>query len=293
MLRLTHPERVVYPKVGLTKRDVMDYYVHVAPLMLPHVKGRPLSLVRCPDGMAGKCFYQKQPPAGLPESVERVSIETSDGPTANVMVDRVEGLAALVQFGTLEIHAWQARYDQLDKPDRIVLDLDPGPEVPWAHVAEAALLVREALRRFDLQSFVKTTGGKGLHVALPIARRRGWDEIKRFSRGVAQLLVDAAPSRFTLSMAKAARPRKIFLDYLRNDRGATAVAAYSTRARQEATVSMPVDWKQLERGVDPREFTVASVGDRAAKGLRDPWSGFASLRQSISAASFRAVASAE
>lgn len=290
MLRLTHPERIVYPAVGLTKRDVMDYYVHVAPLMLPHLKGRPLSLVRCPEGMAGKCFYQKQPPAGLPDSVKRVTIETSEGPTEGVMVSRVEGLAALVQFGTLEVHAWQARSDQLEKPDQIVLDLDPGPDVPWAHVVEAALLTREALRRFDLQSFVKTTGGKGLHVTLPIARRRGWDDVKQFSRGISQLLVDAAPSRFTLSMAKKARPGKIFVDYLRNDRGSTAVAPYSTRARDEATVSMPLEWKQLERGVDPLEFTVTSVGQRAAKGLRDAWAPLRELRQSIRPAAFRAVA---
>lgn len=290
MLRLTHPQRVVYPALGLTKRDVMDYYVRVAPLMLPHVRGRPLSLVRCPDGMAGKCFYQKQPPAGLPPSVRRVSLQTSGGPTEGVMVSRVEGLAALVQFGTLEIHAWQARHDQLEKPDQIVLDLDPGPGVPWQHVVEGALLVREALRRFGLQSFVKTTGGKGLHVALPIARRRAWDEVKRFSLGLAQLLVDAAPSRFTLSMAKSARPGKIFVDYLRNDRGATAVSAYSTRARPEATVSMPLEWKELEAGVDPAEFTVSSVGRRAARGLRDAWSRMPEVRQSITADSYRAVA---
>jgi bifunctional non-homologous end joining protein LigD len=267
-----------------------EYFVAVAPWMLPHVAGRPLSLVRCPEGMAGTCFYQKQPPTGLPPSVERINIQIKQTLTVNVYIQDVAGLLALVQFGVLEIHAWQSRADDLERPDRIVFDLDPGPNVEWSRVVDTAFLVRDFLKHLGLTSFVKTTGGKGLHVVAPIARSRSWDEVKEFCQGVATIITGADPGHFAATMSKAARPGKIYIDYLRNERGSTAVAPYSSRARDGAPVSMPLSWTELRRVKSGAAFTVANAPAYLKKRKRDPWEGYGRLKQRITDTAVKSIA---
>jgi bifunctional non-homologous end joining protein LigD len=288
-VRLTHPDRVVYPDVGLTKRDVAEYYAAVAKWLLPHVADRTLSLVRCPAGIAGQCFYQKQPPQGLPASVKQMKIEFKGTPSVGVYIEDADGLLALVQFGVLEIHAWQSHVDTLERPDRVIFDLDPGPDVEWSRVIDTAFLVQEFLKHLKLTSFVKTTGGKGLHIVAPIAPQRSWDEVKDFCHGIANVITSADPAHFAATMSKAARPGKIYLDYLRNERGSTAVAPYSTRARAGAPVSMPLGWTELRRIKSGSAFTVENALVHIKKRRRDPWDGYGRLKQRISDAAIRSI----
>lgn len=283
-IELTHPERVLFPDTGLTKLGLAHYYAQIAEWILPHIVDRPLSLVRCPDGQAaGKCFYQKHAGPATPKILGRVTIEESDGPDDYVYVKDVESLVSLVQMSVLEIHPWGAKRDNVEKPDRLTFDLDPAPDVDWPRVVDAALAVRDVLKdEYGLESFLKTTGGKGLHVVVPIAPRRlEWDAVKEFCKHVASQVVNQAPTLYTLNMAKAARKRKIFLDYLRNDRGATAVCAYSTRARAGAPVSTPLAWSELSAGIRSDHFNVANLPARLAKLKRDPWAKIGQIQQSI------------
>ncbi|HUE16884.1 MAG TPA: non-homologous end-joining DNA ligase [Planctomycetaceae bacterium] len=292
-VRFTHPDRVVFEDVGITKRDLANYCAAVAEWMLPHLIHRPLTLVRCPEGMGKPCFYQKQPPQGLPASVKRLSIRFKEGPSVGVYVEDLQGLLALIQFGVLEIHAWQASVDQIERPDRIVFDLDPGPDVPWSRVVDAAVMLRDSLKELSLASFVKSTGGKGLHIVVPIEPQRPWSEVKEFSKAMAQALVVADPNRYTLSMSKGARPGKIFIDYLRNERGATAVVAYSPRARPGAPISLPLDWKELPKTHAGNSATVDNVLPKLKRRSRDPWKDLQKTRQSISDEAMRAVLSVQ
>jgi len=292
-VRFTHPDRVVFQDAGITKRDLADYCAAVADWMLPQVVHRPLTLVRCPEGMGKPCFYQKQPPQGLPQSVKRMPIRFKEGPSVGVYVEDLKGLLALIQFGVLEIHAWQASVDQIERPDRIVFDLDPGANVAWSRVVDGALLLRDSLKELSLDSFVKTTGGKGLHVVVPLEPKRPWSEIKEFSKAMAQALVVAEPTRYTLSMSKAARPGKIFIDYLRNERGATAVVAYSPRARPGAPISLPIDWKELRKMHAANTATVGNVLPQLKKRTRDPWKDLSKIRQTLTDGALRAVLSVQ
>jgi bifunctional non-homologous end joining protein LigD len=282
-LQLTHPERILYPDIGLTKLGLANYYIEIANWILPHVVDRPLSLVRCPDGQAaGKCFYQKHVGVGTPKALGCVPIEEKNGLEEYVFVQDIGGLLALVQMSVLEIHPWGARRDNVERPDRLTIDLDPGPDVPWDRVVDAAFSARDLLAELGLESFVKTTGGKGLHVVMPLAPRRAdWDETKRFCKHVAGLLADKAPKLYTINMAKAARKGKIFVDYLRNDRGATAVVAYSTRARSGAPVSTPLAWDELSAAIRSDHFNVTNLPARLASLKRDPWADIDDIRQSI------------
>jgi bifunctional non-homologous end joining protein LigD len=288
-VRITHPERIVYPEAGLSKRGLAEYYAAVADLILPHLAGRPLSLVRCPQGLAGDCFFQKHIEASFPASVRRVEVTEKDGEAkAYAVVESREGLLALVQMGVLEIHTWGSRRDRLERPDVLVFDLDPDEGLPWSRVVEAARAVRGLLAELGLDSFVKTTGGKGLHVVVPIERRSEWEEVREFTRGVAETLVAADPERFVANMSKARRKGRVFVDYLRNARGATFIAPWSSRARPGATVAVPVAWDALAR-VRPGRFTVADVPRLLARRKADPWAGWGSVRQSVSRATRRAV----
>lgn len=287
-VRLTSPDRVVYPDQGATKRDLARYYETVAEHILPHLAGRPLSLVRCPKGREGQCFYQKHVDESFPDAVARIAVEEKDGTEVYGMVETVEGLVAMVQMGVLELHTWGARHDRIERPDRLVFDLDPDEGLAWERVTEAAVEVRNLLAGLGLESFVKTTGGKGLHVVLPIERRIGWDDLKAFARGVAETMVRDAPDRYTDNMSKAKRKGKVFIDYLRNGRGATFIASYSTRARPGATVSVPVRWNELGR-VRPDGYDVATLPRRLASLKSDPWEGFDRIRQAVTAKMRRAV----
>jgi bifunctional non-homologous end joining protein LigD len=281
-VRLTHPGRVLFPAEGITKRDFAEYYSAVAPFILPHLVGRPLALVRCPDGISEPCFFQKHRGDTMPAAVRSIEIDEKDQTAFAIAIDDVAGLVSLVQMGVLEIHPWGSRADLLDRPDRLIIDIDPAEDLAWHDVVQAALHVKERLWDLGLQSFVRTTGGKGAHVVAPIARRVSWPELKSFARGFAEALVRAEPSRFLAQASKARRPGKIFLDYLRNERGATAVASYSTRVRPGATVATPLRWEELEADVNPKEFNTRTVPDRLKAIKRDPWQGFFELRQSLS-----------
>lgn len=277
-VRITHPDRVLYPE-GLTKLDVARYYEGVASRMLPFVAGRPLTLRRCPDGVSGACFFQKHGGKSVPPAVRRVPVKA--GEDDYLVVDDVTGLVSLVQVGVLEFHVWGARADRLDRPDRLVFDLDPDPAAPWSLVIETSLLLRDLLRKMDLESFLMTTGGKGLHVVVPTARRADWDEAKSFCLDVAQALARHDPEHYTTKASKAGRKGRIFVDWLRNARGATAVAPYSTRARPGATVAVPLAWSEAVPSLAPAELTVSTVPGRLARPGTDPWKGFAGLSQAL------------
>ena len=282
-LALTHPDRVLYPEAQLTKRDLALYLTEVAPVMLPHVAGRPLTLFRCPEGRQKECFFQKHPGRGTPEAIHGVSVRESGGMKEYMTVADVDGLVGLAQLGALEIHAWGSRAPDVEHPDQVTFDLDPDPTVPWKDVVSAARDLRAQLEKLGLESFVKTTGGKGLHVVVPITPRGDFDEVKEFARALCEERVAAHPDRYLAKASKAARKGKIFLDYLRNAHGATAVVPYSTRARENAPVATPLSWTELSARLDPQRFTLRTVPKRLAKLGRDPWEAYTKVRQSLPA----------
>jgi bifunctional non-homologous end joining protein LigD len=282
-VRLTHADRVLYPDQGITKLGLARYYADVADWALPHLAHRALSLVRAPSGVGGELFYQKHAGASVPDAVTRIEI---DGEIHLAISDRA-GLLSLVQIGVLEIHPWGSMIDWLEQPDRITFDLDPDEGLPWPRVTEAALEIRDVLAGLGLQSFVKTTGGKGLHVVVPLLPRLGWDEIKNFTKLVADNMAAGHPQRYTANQSKRARQGRIYIDYLRNTRGATAVGAYSGRARPGATVSTPLFWNEVEDGIRPEGFTVATLPSRLASLTSDPWAEISKLRQTVTAAARR------
>jgi bifunctional non-homologous end joining protein LigD len=288
-IHLTHPTRVLYPQEGLTKRDLAVYYESIADSILPHIAGRPVMLLRCPEGHEKECFHQKHTNRMVPHAVHSIEIKEETGKSSPyLMVDDLPGLIALVQMGALELHVWGSHAGRIEYPDRMVFDLDPDEGLPWSRVVEAADLVRDQLTALRLRSWVKTTGGKGLHVVVPLTGKQTWDEVKGFSQALAERLVKDTPDRYTSKMSKAGRKGKVFIDYLRNSRGATAVAAYSTRARAAATVSTPVGWDELPR-LTSDQFTVKTVPRRLKTLKNDPWKEFWNVRQSITQSARRAV----
>ncbi len=283
-VRITHPERVLFDEPGLTKKALARYYDEVAEWLLPDLRKRPLSLVRCPQGPGEGCFYQKHIGPEWPAEIERVPIAEADGEGVYAVANTAAAVVALVQRGVIELHVWGATTGDLAEPDRMVFDLDPDLAVPWREVMAAARLVRDRLADLGLESFVKTSGGKGLHVMVPLAARHGWDEVKSFSRAFAESLATEEPGRFTAKMAKRERPRRIFVDYLRNAPGATTVAAYSVRALSGAPVSTPLHWDELGGRVKPASFHAGNVV-RRLHGLRsDPWKAFRRTPQTLAAA---------
>jgi bifunctional non-homologous end joining protein LigD len=281
-VRMTHPDRVIWPALKITKRELAEYYLKVADRMLPHVADRPLMILRCPSGIAGQSFFQKNAGPTVPRGIGTVKIpdEKHGGPDSTYLtLESAEGLVQLVQLGVVEIHVWGSRARTLEKPDRIVFDLDPDPTVPWKKVVEGALRVRAALEGLSLKTFLKTTGGKGLHVVAPLEPQLRWAEIKELTHQVSLAVVQSDPKGFTANMAKVKRGGKIFLDYLRNGRGATWVAPYSARAREGAGVSMPIEWSALTK-VDPASFNVRAL--LGAKKLpADAWKGIDSVKQRV------------
>ncbi|KZC03449.1 hypothetical protein AU375_00304 [Methylobacterium radiotolerans] len=280
---LTHPDRVLWPDVGLTKEGLAGYYAQIADRILPHVIDRPLSLVRCPAGL-GSCFYQKHGWSGIDERLLRV-LEGGTGKA--VVIGDPDGLRALVQASVLEIHPWGATAADPDRPDRLVFDLDPGDGVGWTDLVAGALEVRERLRISGFGAFVKTTGGKGLHVVVPVEPKAGWDEAKAFSKGLASEMAKNAPDRYVATVSKKSRDGRIYIDYLRNQRGATAVATFSTRARARAPVSVPVGWDELPFLGSGSRFDVATLPGRLAALGKDPWAGFERAARPLEAAGKR------
>lgn len=288
-IALTHADKLLYPEAHLAKRDLAKYYEAVADWILPQLANRPLTLVRCPNGWNQQCFYQKNADESVDAAIERVAVKTSDGPARYMMANSLSALVALTQRGVLEIHPWGSSRPKLQSPDRIVFDFDPDDDLAWAQVVEAVSLIRALLDEIGLQGFLKTTGGKGLHVVVPIRPTRGWDEIKGFSKAVAEFLVRTFPDRFTDKITKSRRRGKIFIDYLRNAEGATAIAAYAVRARANAPVATPIDWTELDREVRYDYFNVRNIPQRLARMKRDPWSGFFELKQSVTATMMKRV----
>lgn len=278
---LTHPDKVLYSELGITKRDLGNYYSSISEWILPHVAGRPLALVRCPMGQSKPCFFQKHPGEHPSEFLKQVDVSMSDEPEMHVAIADEAGLMALVQMGVLEIHTWGCQAKNIEKPDRLIFDLDPDPSVAWEDVISAAYSIREFLEELGLVSFLKTTGGKGLHLVIPIQPRVCWDEVKMFCHSIASAIVQASPKRFVATMSKARRKGKIFIDYLRNGRGATSVAPYSTRAKASAPVSAPIAWSELTPRIRSDSFTVLNLPDRLKRLKSDPWEDLSKIKQSI------------
>ncbi len=289
-VHLTHPDKVLYPDRELTKYDLAEYFAQVADWMLPHLVDRPLAIVRCPSGSGKPCFFQKHLGDGASDHLRKVNVAENGAPEYHLAIDDVAGLISLVQMGVLEIHVWGSRAGHLEKPDRLIFDLDPDPSVEWPQVIDAASQVRLLLEELGLTSFLKTTGGKGLHIVVPVQPRTEWTEAKAFCRAVADFMVRAAPDRFIATMSKAARKGKIFIDYLRNGRGATAIAPYSTRARPGATVSTPIAWEELKSSLHSDHFTIENLPARLSKLKKDPWLDLAKTKQSITAAMLKRLA---
>lgn len=280
-VRLTHPDKVLDDESGMTKRMLADYYAAIAEWMLPYIANRPLSLVRCPDGSSSTCFFQKHVTGNLPRGIGSVDIQETHGKVEPYCtLHTKEGLTELAQIAALEIHPWGSRNDDLERPDRLIFDLDPDEDLKWSVVAAAAMEVRSRFKKLKLESFVKTTGGKGLHVVVPIVPALGWSAIKEFARDFALAMEKDNPALYLTRMTKSARRGKIFIDYLRNERGATSVAAYSPRARAGAPVSMPLHWKELKLEEKP-VFKVADYARWKRRLKNDPWDRFASIRQRI------------
>ncbi len=277
-VRLTHPDRVYWEDVGVTKRDLADYYTQVWKWMQPHLVHRVIAIVRCPEGAAGECFFQKHASAGVEAKFLRL-VREPDGDKA-ITADDLDGLIALAQSGGLEIHVRGSSADDLEKADRLVFDLDPGPGVTWRDIVAAARDVRERLADIKLKTFVKTSGGKGLHVVLPI-KPTPWPEAKDFCRAVAEAMAADSPDKYVASATKAKRPGRIFIDYLRNSREATAVAPYSTRARAGAPVAVPVDWSELGKLKSADQYTVLNLAQRLGKLRQDPWGPMARIKQAL------------
>jgi bifunctional non-homologous end joining protein LigD len=279
-MNLTHPDRVLWPDIGLTKQGLAEFYTEIADWILPHVVDRPLSLVRCPDGTGEKCFFQKHPWAGLDESaVRRVAV----GEDKALAIRDLSGLLALVQASVLEIHPWGSKLRSPERPDRLTFDLDPGEGVGFEAVAAGALEVRERLRALGLESLVKTTGGKGLHVVVPLKPRAGWDEAKAFCASLAAAMAADAPDRYTATLTKRVRTGRVFVDYLRNGRGATAVAAYSTRARPGAPVATPLAWDELPSLRAGNAYRVGTLLARLDHLPADPWGALADMARPLKA----------
>lgn len=281
-IRLTHPDKILDAESGLTKQMLADYYWEIAGHLLPYIAGRPVSLVRCPDGAGKPCFFQKHVNATLPKNIKHVDVpnrKTGDI-EPYVTVDSPEALTALAQLGVMELHPWGSRNDDLEQPDRIVFDLDPDEALGWPAVTKAAVEIRDRLKKLGLESFVKTTGGKGLHVVAPIEPEFGWPEVKEFARSLVAEMERAEPDRYLTKMTKSARVGKIFLDYMRNEREATSVAAYSPRARKGAAVSMPLHWAELKSKTRP-VFRVADFAEWRARLKKDPWAKMEDVKQRI------------
>jgi bifunctional non-homologous end joining protein LigD len=274
---LSHPNRVYWADAGVSKRGLADYYTQIWKWMRPHVVGRPISLLRCPEGAAGQCFFQKHATMGI--ATEHLHLVPEKGDKI-IAIDDLAGLIALVQAGVLEVHTRGTTIDDRERADRLVFDLDPGPGTGWPDVVAAAREVRKRLDALKLKSFVKTSGGKGLHVMLPI-KPAPWDAAKHFCHAVAASMAAAEPARYTATATKSKRNKLIFVDYLRNSREATAVAPYSTRARPGAPVSTPIDWSELGALKASNQFTVLNLPARLKRLGEDPWAAIGRCRQTL------------
>ena len=280
--RITNPDRVIFPESGQTKGELAAYYDAIAPLMLPFASFRPISLVRCPQGRAKKCFFQKHDSGSFGEHVHHVPIREKDGGSEDYLfVDSSDGLLACVQMGTIEFHGWGARSGAVEAPDRMVFDLDPDEGYDFAGVKQAATDIRDRLADLGLASYAMLSGGKGVHVVVPLTPGHSWEVHKDFSRRFAEALSVAEPDRFVATMSKAKRKGKIFIDWLRNQRGSTAVLPYSARARENAPVAVPIAWDELKNMADAHPFSIADAGELLARAKGKSLAGWGFAEQSL------------
>lgn len=273
-VKLTHPDRVYWPDAGVTKQGLADYYSEVWTRIAPYIVDRPLALLRAPDGIEGQTFFQKHGWRGMNKEIGLIPDPKDSSDDKIIVIDGLDGLIALAQSGVLEIHPWGSTAKNLEKPDTIIMDLDPGEGVPWSRVIEAAFEVKRRLEAAGLAAFVKTSGGKGLHVVTPLKPSAGWDAVKSFAKAMADDMAGDEPGRYVSTITKSKRKGKILVDYLRNGRGNTAVAPYSTRARKGAPVSMPLAWEELSEAIGPAYFTALNAPQRLASLDSDPWADF-------------------
>ena len=286
-IRLSHPDRLIYPELHISKLQLARYYERIGDWILPHVRGRPLTLVHCPTGIAGPCQYLRHAKAWGPTALRRVRIREKTKVGEYLVAETVAAVVALAQMGVVEIHTWNSMADDVERPNRMVWDLDPGPEITWKQTVAAAKLLREVLDTLGLASWVKTTGGRGLHVVVPITPSVDWSTCLSFSRDVGEAMVRTNPALYTTAFPKRGRERQILIDYLRNNRTNTSICAYAPRARAGAPVSVPLDWKEL--GGRPDGWTLHSVARRLAGLRRDPWTEYWTRAQRLSPASIAAV----
>ncbi len=287
---ISSPDKVYFPEAGITKLEVAEFFERIAPRIVPHVANRPLSLVRCPDGWKGQCFYQKHADKSVNPAVDRIEVPEGNGTATYMGARNAKALVALLQWGVLELHPWGSRTPRLDRPDRLIFDFDPDDAIDWKELVTGVGLLRTLLDELGLVGFIKTTGGKGLHVVVPIRTTLDWTQAKGFTKAVADFMVSTFSDRFTATISKAKRTGKILIDYLRNAEGATAIAPYAVRARANAPVSMPLAWEELA-GDDVRfdHFNLRNAEERLAKQKRDPWRDFFTTRQTITNAHAKRV----
>jgi bifunctional non-homologous end joining protein LigD len=271
-VKLSHPDKLLWPDEKISKQGLLDHYAQVWPRMERFIVNRPLSLVRAPDGVGGQRFFQKHASAGMSDKIARMKDPT--GGDEILFIRDFDGIAALVQYGVVEIHIWGCTMDELEKPDQIIFDLDPDEGVDVEKVREAALDIKGKLDELSLPNFVKTSGGKGFHVLVPLKPAADWDQVKTFAHNFARALEQGSPARYTATLSKKARTGKIFVDYLRNGRGSTTVAPYSSRAKKGATVSMPVTWAEIEAGLPPNAFPIGDKTTAKRLAEADPWADF-------------------
>ncbi|KAA5545433.1 DNA ligase D [Roseiconus nitratireducens] len=278
-MKITSPDRVLFPDATITKAETIGYLVQVSRWILPHLRDRPVSLVRCPQGIGGESFFQRHPRPGTPAPIRRLPLPEET--RSYLHIEDLAGLIAAAQMNVIEFHPWGSRRDRIDRPDRLVFDLDPDSTVVWPQVIDAAWIVRETLDRRGLRSFVKTTGGHGLHVVVPIERRYDWDRAAAWCRSVARQIAADSDDRFTTQSSKKLRQGKIYLDHLRNRRGATAIAPYSLRARRGAPVAVPLAWDELSQTESSADWTMRTLPDRLRTLAEDPWEELATVRQRL------------
>jgi bifunctional non-homologous end joining protein LigD len=284
---ISHPDRPIYPELGLNKIDLARYVAAVAAWMMPHARGRPLTLVHCPAGVGESCLFLKHAKAWGPNALQRVRIQEKTKVGEYLVANTPEALVALAQMGIVEIHTWNSTIDDVERPNRLIWDLDPGPETTWPQTVNGARLLREVLSTLGLTSWVKTTGGRGLHVVVPIRPRLDWPACLDFARDLSQAIERTDGALYTTAFSKRGREAKILIDYLRNNRTNTSICAYSPRARPGAPVSMPLAWTDL--GATPATFALPDVERRLARRRTDPWRDYWTASQLVTPAMVRAV----
>ncbi len=285
-VRITHPECVIDAQSGLRKIDLVRYFEAISPWLLPHLHKRPVAIVRSPKGVGGEQFFQKHATSTqIPHATQHADLDPGHAPL--LTLDTVEALVGAAQMDAIELHTWNALTTAMEKPNRIVFDLDPDPALDWSRMIEAARLTHELLEELGLRAWCKTSGGKGLHVVVPLSRHSGWDEAREFAHAVADHMAAMLPDRFSAKMGEANRKKRIFVDYLRNSRGASTIAAYAPRARPGLGVSVPLRWDELDATTGGAQWTVANLHERLDGLKGDPWEGYANARQRLGAAMVR------